>query len=62
PEQLHRRTIREDFARGLRQLRGEPEAQAPAAPVLPQSERCYCGGPWLFVGGRRICGLGRHDD
>lgn len=62
PEQLRRKRVREDFARGLRQLRGEPEPSAPAEPVIPPSERCVCGGPTLLVGGRRICARGTHDD
>ncbi|MFY1829114.1 hypothetical protein ACN47A_24560 [Myxococcus fulvus] len=62
PKQLERRRIREDFERGLRQLRGEPEPEAPAVPAPGPGERCHCGGPLLDMGGRRICGLGLHDD
>ncbi|TQF14213.1 hypothetical protein FJV41_19785 [Myxococcus llanfairpwllgwyngyllgogerychwyrndrobwllllantysiliogogogochensis] len=62
PEQLRRKRVREDYDRALRQLKGEPEPQAPATPALALAERCYCGGPWLLRGSKRICGLGLHDD
>ncbi|WP_194863224.1 hypothetical protein [Myxococcus sp. AB036A] len=59
-EQLRRKRVRDDYARSLRQLRGEPEAPAPA-PTYPDG-KCWCGGPLLLVRRGLICGLGRHDD
>ncbi|NVJ13146.1 hypothetical protein [Myxococcus sp. AM010] len=60
-EQLRRKRVRDDYARDLRRLRGEPEAPAPAQPTYPDG-KCWCGGPALRVGNRVICGLGTHDD
>lgn len=62
PEQLRNRRIREDYDRALRQLRGEPEPQPVPARQLAPDERCRCGAALLFVGGRRICADGTHDD
>ncbi|WAM28531.1 hypothetical protein [Myxococcus sp. NMCA1] len=60
-EQLRRKRVRDDYARSLRQLRGEPEAPAPAPRVIPPGERCTCGGPLMLMGRRYICELGTHD-
>lgn len=62
PEQLRRRSIREDYARDLRKLRGEPEEQPAPPRELAPDERCRCGGELVLVGGRRICADGTHDD
>ncbi|WP_426750206.1 hypothetical protein [Myxococcus sp. Y35] len=61
-EQLRRKRVRDDYARALRRLRGEPEAPAPAQPTYAPDGKCWCGGPALRHGNRVICGLGTHDD